>query len=584
MKKIIELLNDELKAAFSACGYDEKYAKVVVSNRPDLCQYQCNGCMAAAKEYKKAPAIIAGEVVEKLAESSTFSKVEAVNPGFINMNLSGQFIADYVKEMGSHEKFGCDETKKNKTIMLDYGGANVAKPLHVGHLRPAIIGESLKRICAYNGYDTVGDVHLGDWGLQMGLIIMELKNRKPELPYFDESFTGEYPAEAPFTLAELEDIYPCASRKSKEDAEFAEAAHQATVMLQRGHRGYTAIWKHIMNISIADLKRNYDNLNVSFDVWKGESDAKPYIEDMLKSFVDKGYAYESQGALVIDVAQADDKKEIPPCIVRKSDGAALYATTDLATLLQRQRDFAPDRIWYVVDNRQSLHFTQVFRCAKKAGVIPLDTELQFLGFGTMNGPDGRPYKTRDGGVMRLEDLIHTVTSAARTKMETSSFLSEGEQEECARKIGIAAIKFGDLVNQRTKDYIFDLEKFLSFEGKTGTYLLYTVTRICSVLKKVGTAPMLAPTRFYSDTERMLITQLLLSGDVFCRAISERAPNEICEHAYQIASLFSRFYHDSHVLSEQDLQKRGDWVALMALTKRILELHLKVLGIEPVDHM
>ena len=346
MKKIIELLNDELKAAFSACGYDEKYAKVVVSNRPDLCQYQCNGCMAAAKEYKKAPAIIAGEVVEKLAESSTFSKVEAVNPGFINMNLSGQFIADYVKEMGNHEKFGCDETKKNKTIMLDYGGANVAKPLHVGHLRPAIIGESLKRICAYNGYDTVGDVHLGDWGLQMGLIIMELKNRKPELPYFDESFTGEYPAEAPFTLAELEDIYPCASRKSKEDAEFAEAAHQATVMLQRGHRGYTAIWKHIMNISIADLKRNYDNLNVSFDVWKGESDAKPYIEDMLKSFVDKGYAYESQGALVIDVAQADDKKEIPPCIVRKSDGAALYATTDLATMIEREKLYHPFKYIY----------------------------------------------------------------------------------------------------------------------------------------------------------------------------------------------------------------------------------------------
>ena len=375
MKKIIELLNDELKAAFSACGYDEKYAKVVVSNRPDLCQYQCNGCMAAAKEYKKAPAIIAGEVVEKLAESSTFSKVEAVNPGFINMNLSGQFIADYVKEMGSHEKFGCDETKKNKTIMLDYGGANVAKPLHVGHLRPAIIGESLKRICAYNGYDTVGDVHLGDWGLQMGLIIMELKNRKPELPYFDESFTGEYPAEAPFTLAELEDIYPCASRKSKEDAEFAEAAHQATVMLQRGHRGYTAIWKHIMNISIADLKRNYDNLNVSFDVWKGESDAKPYIEDMLKSFVDKGYAYESQGALVIDVAQADDKKEIPPCIVRKSDGAALYATTDLATMIEREKLYHPFKYIYTTDKRQEMHFTQIFRAAKKTGIVPRDTEI-----------------------------------------------------------------------------------------------------------------------------------------------------------------------------------------------------------------
>ncbi|MFR2234794.1 MAG: arginine--tRNA ligase [Lachnospiraceae bacterium] len=594
MKKIIELLNDELKAAFSACGYDEKYAKVVVSNRPDLCQYQCNGCMAAAKEYKKAPAIIAGEVVEKLAESSTFSKVEAVNPGFINMNLSGQFIADYVKEMGSHEKFGCDETKKNKTIMLDYGGANVAKPLHVGHLRPAIIGESLKRICAYNGYDTVGDVHLGDWGLQMGLIIMELKNRKPELPYFDESFTGEYPAEAPFTLAELEDIYPCASRKSKEDAEFAEAAHQATVMLQRGHRGYTAIWKHIMNISIADLKRNYDNLNVSFDVWKGESDAKPYIEDMLKSFVDKGYAYESQGALVIDVAQADDKKEIPPCIVRKSDGAALYATTDLATMIEREKLYHPFKYIYTTDKRQEMHFTQIFRAAKKTGIVPRDTEMNFLGFGTMNGKDGKPFKTRNGDLLRLEYLIKDVEDAVYNKIKENRDVADDEARATAKVVGLAAIKYGDLSNQASKDYIFDIDRFTSFEGDTGPYVLYTIVRIKSILNKYeqtyGAQSLSVADRMKdfvapegaSETDLCLL--LTKFSEVIESAYAELAPHKICKFIYDVANVFNSFYHDTKILTEEDEKKRNSYIALITLTKSILETCTDLLAIKVPDRM
>ena len=550
--------------------------------------------MVTVKEYKKAPAIIAGEVVEKLAESSTFSKVEAVNPGFINMNLSGQFIADYVKEMGSHEKFGCDETKKNKTIMLDYGGANVAKPLHVGHLRPAIIGESLKRICAYNGYDTVGDVHLGDWGLQMGLIIMELKNRKPELPYFDESFTGEYPAEAPFTLAELEDIYPCASRKSKEDAEFAEAAHQATVMLQRGHRGYTAIWKHIMNISIADLKRNYDNLNVSFDVWKGESDAKPYIEDMLKSFVDKGYAYESQGALVIDVAQADDKKEIPPCIVRKSDGAALYATTDLATMIEREKLYHPFKYIYTTDKRQEMHFTQIFRAAKKTGIVPQDTEMDFLGFGTMNGKDGKPFKTRDGGVMRLEYLVSEIDNemlkkiTENQKAKENLGISEEEAKETAKTVALAAIKYGDLSNQASKDYIFDIDRFTSFEGNTGPYILYTIVRIKSILNKyhsMGKDESGAVIEAaHSASEKNLMLALSGFGAMMENAYEETAPHKICSYIYELANAFNSFYHETKIMSEENEQIQKSYIRLLELTKSVLETCIDLLGFKAPERM
>ena len=468
--------------------------------------------------------------------------------------------------------------------MATFSGPNVAKPLHIGHLRSAIIGEALKRIARACGYRVIGDIHLGDWGLQIGLVIAELSDRHPEWRCFASDFEAERESAPPLDPDTLSEVYPFANARSKEDPAFRERAKQATVKLQEGHAGYRALWRELMRVSVADLKQNYEKLGVSFDLWYGESDSDRYIPELMRILESQNLLRLSDGALVVDVAREEDKATVPPVIVKKSDHSNIYATTDLATLLQRQRDFAPDHIWYVVDNRQSLHFTQVFRCAKKAGIVPSNMELQFLGFGTMNGPDGKPYKTRDGGVMRLEDLIHTVTAAARAKMEDSSFLTEGEREECARKIGVAAIKFGDLINQRTKDYIFDLEKFLSFEGKTGTYLLYTITRICSVLKKFGSAPMPAPMHFYSDTERMLITQLLLSGDVFCRAMGERAPNEICEHAYQIASLFSRFYHDSHVLSEPDLQKRGDWIALMALTKRILELHLNVLGIEPVDHM
>lgn len=592
MKKIIDLLNEQLVEAFAQCGYDTKYAKAVISNRPDLCQYQCNGSLAAAKEYKKAPFVIAGEIVDKLQNKNIFKSAEAVNPGFINIILSDEFIADYVKEMGKTKKFGLDETKKGQTIMLDYGGANAAKPLHVGHLRPAIIGESVKRICAYNGYDTVGDVHLGDWGMPMGLIIAEMQVRHPELPYFDDSFTGEYPQEAPFTISELEEIYPFASKKSKEDEEFKELAHNMTVQLQKGHRGYTALWKHIMSVSKEDLKKNYGNLNVSFDLWNGESDAEPYIPAMIEDFINRGFAHESQGALVVDVAEETDNKEVPPCIIRKSDGASLYATTDLATIIEREEKYHPLKHIYVVDKRQEMHFTQVFRTAKKTGIVSPETELLFLGFGTMNGKDGKPFKTRNGDLLRLEALIENVSEAVYEKIKANREVEEEEARATAKIVGLAAIKYGDLSNQASKDYIFDIDRFTAFEGETGPYILYTIVRIKSILKKYEQTnkpePLdklmdkLLPAASRSETDLCLL--LTKFAETLETAYAELAPHKICKYIYEVANVFNTFYHDTKILSEEDETKKSSYIALITLTKEILEVCIDLLAIEAPERM
>ena len=487
MKKIVDLIIEELKPAFTGCGYDEKFIRVTLSNRPDLCEYQCNGAMAAAKAYKKKPIDIANELVEQLKDSSMFSEINAVMPGFINIRLNPEYLAGYVNRMASDEKYGLEEAKDPETIIVDYGGANVAKPLHVGHLRAAVIGESIKRICRYMGHKTIGDVHLGDWGLQMGLIIEELHDRQPELVYFDETFQGEYPEEAPFTISELEEIYPTASAKAKEKTEageaFKERAQEATFKLQNGYKPYRAIWNHIMNVSLADLKKNYDNLKVYFDLWKGESDAQPYIPGLINDLIEKGLAYESEGALVVDVAQEGDAKEYPPCIVRKSDGASLYATSDLATIIEREKEYQPDRYIYVVDKRQELHFVQVFRVAKKAGIVKEDTQMIFLGFGTMNSKEGGPFKTRDGGVMRLEQLIRDINGEVYKKIQEKQKVPENEMERTAEIIGLAALKYGDLSNQATKDYVFDVERFISFEGNTGPHIQYMIVRIKSILEK-----------------------------------------------------------------------------------------------------
>ena len=414
MKKILDIITSKMQAAFVEAGYDASCGRVTVSNRPDLCEYQCNGALAAAKQYKCAPIQIANAVVEKLNKDD-YSMIEAVMPGFINLKLSGAFLRNYLEEMRVADSFGVEKSGLGKTIVVDYGGANVAKPLHIGHLRPAIIGETLKRMHKYLGYNPIGDVHLGDWGLQMGLIIAELQERQPELPYFDPDFTGEYPTQSPFTVDELEEIYPTASSK-KSDPEFSHKAHQATLELQQGRRGYRALWNHIMNVSVADLRKNYDALDVHFEKWLGESDADPYIPAMVEDLKARGIAVQSEGAWVIPVAEEGDKKEMPPCILVKSDGSSIYATTDLATLVQRMQDWNPDKILYVTDKRQNLHFEQVFRAARKAGIVRPETELEHVGFGTMNGADGKPFKTRDGGVLRLEQLITDMTDFVRAKV------------------------------------------------------------------------------------------------------------------------------------------------------------------------
>ncbi len=569
-------------------GYDPAYGKVTVSNRPDLCEFQCNGAMAGAKAYKKAPFMIADDVVAFLADSRVFSMAEAVKPGFINLKVREDFLAGYLKNMAADEKLSVTAAEAPKTIMIDYGGPNVAKPLHVGHLRSAIIGESLKRIGRYVGHKVIGDVHLGDWGLQMGLIITELKHRKPELVYFDEAYTGEYPAEAPFTIGELEEIYPCASAKSKEDEDYRNEALEATHLLQQGRAGYMALWNHIMQVSVADLKRNYDNLDVSFDLWKKESDAQPYIPDMVEDMKAGGYAYENQGALVVDVKEERDTKEIPPCMLLKSDGASLYTTTDLATIVERMKLFDPDEILYVVDKRQELHFIQVFRCARKTGLVKEDTRLSFLGFGTMNGKDGKPFKTREGGVMRLETLIADINKEMYRKIAENRSVRDKDAGETAKIVGLSAIKYGDLSNQATKDYVFDVDRFTSFEGNTGPYILYTIVRIKSILNRYteagGSTEEGEILPAVNESEKNLMLQLTGFGATVETAFDEKAPHKICAYIYEVSNAFNSFYHETKILSEENRAQKESFIQLLKLTKEVLETSIDLLGFSAPDRM
>ena len=588
MKKLMEQMAEELSAAFEKAGYDPSYGKVTVSNRPDLCEFQCNGAMAGAKAYKKAPFMIADDVVAYLKDSKVFSMAEVVKPGFINLKVNGEFLADYLKEMAEDEKLSVSAAKEPKTIIIDYGGPNVAKPLHVGHLRSAIIGESIKRIGRFVGHKVIGDVHLGDWGLQMGLIITELKHRKPELVYFDDSYTGEYPEEAPFTISELEEIYPCASGKSKVDEEYRNEALEATHLLQQGKPGYMALWNHIMNVSVTDLKRNYDKLNVSFDLWKKESDAQPYISDMVEDMKEKGLAYVDQGALVVDVKEESDTKEIPPCMLLKSDGASLYTTTDLATIVERMKLFNPDEILYVVDKRQELHFIQVFRCARKASLVKDDTRLSFLGFGTMNGKDGKPFKTREGGVMRLETLIKDINEEMFTKIVENRSVRDKDAQETAEIVGLSAIKYGDLSNQATKDYIFDIDRFTSFEGNTGPYILYTIVRIKSILNRFAeeggdleAGAILDPV---NDSQKNLMLQLTGFGATVENAFEEKAPHKICAYIYEVSNAFNSFYHETKILSEENEAQKASFIQLLKLTKKVLETCIDLLGFSAPDRM
>lgn len=588
MKKFLDLISEEMKNAFEASGYDRELGKVTLSNRPDLCEYQCNGAMAGAKLYKKAPIMIAGDVAEKCKDSNVFLSVEAVPPGFLNIKVKESFVTDYLTQMRNTTKFGLDMPEKPNRIIVDYGGPNVAKPLHVGHLRSGVIGESIKRIARYAGHEVIGDIHLGDWGLQMGLIITELKERQPDLVYFDDDYQGEYPEEAPFTISELEEIYPTASSKSKEDAAYKERAMEATFKLQSGVRGYRALWNHIIDVSVTDLKKNYHNLNVDFDLWKGESDVHDVIPGMVEYMKKEGYAYISDGALVVDVKEETDTKEIPPCMILKSDGASLYNTTDLATIMERMREYHPDRLIYLTDKRQELYFEQVFRCARKTKLVEPETELLHIGFGTMNGKDGKPFKTREGGVMRLESLIKEINDEMYRKITDNRQVEEQEARQTAKVVALAAIKYGDLSNQASKDYIFDIDKFTSFEGDTGPYILYTIVRIKSILNKIkeqgGAIEGSVLKEACSDSEKALMLEIAGFNAMMESAYMETAPHKICAYIYELANAFNRFYHETRIVAQEDAGKKSGWVALLLLTRDILETCIDVLGFTAPERM
>jgi len=582
-------LTSIVSAAFESAGYDASYGVVRVSDRPDLCQFQCNGALPAAKQYKTNPREIAQKAVDALGHPDVFKEISLAGPGFINITLTGRYLAEHLAYIYGDDHLGCNQTASPRSIIVDYGGPNVAKPLHVGHLRAAIIGESVVRICRYMGHDVIGDVHLGDWGLQMGLNIVELQNRKPDLPYFDPDFTGSYPDFSPVSIADLEDMYPQASKKGKQDPDFGEAARQATVELQDGRPGYLALWKHFRQVSIDALKENYAALNVHFDLWLGESDTQDRISGLVERLKQEGYAYESQGALVVDVATPEDTHPIPPLMLVKSDGAVLYGTTDLATLDQREADYHPDLVLYVVDNRQRDHFHQVFTAAHKTGVTPKSTTLEHNGFGTMNGKDGKPFKTRAGGIMKLKDLIDMVTDSAMSRIEEIESIreyNEEEKENIARIVGVAALKYADLMNHRIKDYVFDLDRFSSFEGRTGPYLLYTAVRIKSILRRAkdqGFRPG-AIVSADSDIERDVGLKLSEFPAVLDIAFESRAPNHLCEYAFQLATVYNRFYHGHHILTEKDETIRASWLALSSVTLRMLDQVLDLLGIDIPDRM
>ena len=583
MQKILDIITAKMQQAFGDAGYDPSFGRVTVSNRPDLCEYQCNGALSAAKQYKCAPIQIAKAVAEKL-DAKDYDLVEAVMPGFINLKLSGSFLRDYLEAMRTAPDFGVEKPGAGKTIVVDYGGANVAKPLHIGHLRPAIIGEALKRLHSYLGYNAIGDIHLGDWGLQMGLIIAELQLRQPELPYFDPDFTGAFPTEPPFTLSDLEEIYPTASARKKEDPDFAERAHVATFELQQGRRGYRAIWDHIMGVSLPDLRRIYDSLDVHYEKWLGESDADPYIPAMVADLKNRGLAVLSEGAWVVPVAEETDKKEVPPMILVKSDGSAIYATTDLATIVQRMGDWKPEKMLYVTDKRQNLHFEQVFRAAKKSGIVEETTELEHVGHGTMNGKDGKPFKTRDGGVLRLEQLIADMTAFVRAKVVENKIVDDSEVDATTAKIALAALKYGDLSNQPTKDYNFDLERFAAFEGNTGPYILYTVVRVKSILARYGAwenLPIREPANAFAKDLMLAITKL---GPTLEAALKTASPNLICAYIYELSGAVNKFYHETRILTEEDKQLQEGYISLIGLAKNVLETCIGILGFSAPEKM
>ncbi len=579
-------LSAELSAiagrAFEAEGFSALLGTVAVSDRPDLAQFQCNGALAAAKQAKLNPRAVAEKIAARLRAESLFSKIEIAGPGFINLDVADVGLRERIQSMAGETSLGSPDTGQARVLVIDFGGPNVAKPMHVGHLRSAIIGDSLQRLFRANGWRVTSDVHLGDWGLQMGQLISEIAHRNIAPIYFDANFTGPYPAQSPVSMDDLEEMYPAAAAACKADPARLDEARAATAELQAGRPGYRALWRHFFSVSEVGLKREYASLGVSFDLWKGEADVDALIAPIVENLKARGLAVMSEGALVVPIARNSDKKEMPPLILVKSDGAVLYGTTDLATIVDRVNSQNPDLILYVVDQRQHTHFEQVFRAAEKAGLNG-KAALEHLGFGTMTGPDGKPFKTRAGGVMKLYDLLAMASEEAGERIAEQGLAADypaAEREAIAKAVGIAAIKFADLSNHRISDYIFDLARFTRFEGKTGPYLQYAAVRIQSILRRaeaeghVASAPEIR-----SPEERKLVLALLGLPDALSLAETRRAPNILCDYVFTLAQEFSRFYSEHHILSETDGELLSARLALCALTLRAFEKVLGILGIE-----
>lgn len=589
-KSLTSALTDIFAKAFQAEGLPVQLGLVRISDRPDLAQFQCNGALSGAKEKKEAPRALAERIVEAVQDDTLFASLEIAGPGFINIKLTPQAIVAHLQDQLDAERLGVQNIGQNAPVVLDYGGPNVGKPMHVGHIRAAFIGDTVRRLLKASGFQTLGDVHLGDWGTQMGQILMEFKRRHPEWVYFDESFTGPYPEDAPFTMADFEEVYPAASKACKENEALADEARAATVELQNKRPGYYALWRQFVDLSIASINANYEQMNVHFDLWKGEADVHDLIAPMVEKLKKDGFAVESDGALVVPVSDEGDDKEYPPLILYKRDGAVMYGTTDLATLVERMDLYSPARIVYVVDKRQHLHFEQVFRAAHKSGIVPQNVELTHAGFGTMNGTDGKPFKTREGGVLKLEDLIEMARDKARERVaeaELASDLSSEEKEEIARKVALAAMRFADLQNPRQSDYVFDLDKLVSFEGKTGPYLLYQAVRIKSLLNKAGfNAREAAALEIGTLGEAETPLALLLTEfpDVVANAVANYTPHVLCDYIFRLAQAFSSFYNSCHILSETDQAKKTGWLNLCAATLAVLEQSLDLIGLDVPEKM
>ena len=570
-------------AAFERLGLDAALGEVVRSQRPELGQFQCNGALAGAKAAGRNPRDLASAVVEQLAAEPMIARLDLAGPGFINLDVTDGCLADRLAALAADDRFGVQQESPRKVI-VDYGGANVAKDLHVGHIRVALIGESIKRMFRLAGHDVIGDVHLGDWGAPMGQLITEMEDRFPGLPYFDPDHEGGYPERSPVTIEDLQEMYPEAARKVADDPDFAARSRAATVALQAGRPGYRALWEHFCAVSIEALRSVYDALGVEFDLWLGEASVHDRIAPMVERMKDGGVAHVSDGALVVEVAKPDDSREIPPLMLVNSRGAFTYATSDLATIEERVDDFAAQEIVYIVDLRQSLHFEQVFRTARLAGMAGDDVILDHSGNGTVNGPDGRPFKTRAGGIPRLRDTIAEAIARAATRLDESDLATEypeAERQEIARRVGLAALKYGELANHRASDYSFDLDRFTQLQGKTGPYIQYVTARASSLLARAAHLGFVPgdPAPPGNDAERALIIELAHFPEVFDRALTGRAPNVLAEYAYDLAGRFNRFYDSCHVLTEADEGRRSSWLRLVETTLRELALVLDLLGIE-----